>query len=115
MITEDWYIKPDGMHFDRAGLPISMKEWGQLGYGMDDYRRIGSTNIRRWWISTVWVGLDMSFRNGPPLIYETMIFWRKPKKGGLNSTDWCMRYSTDKEARRGHSEVCRMIHSGWRG
>lgn len=119
MSDTDWYTRIDGEHFDRAGRPISPKEWGRLRYGPpEDYFVIGNSVIRRWVVSTVWVGRDMGFgRNQAPVIFETAITeWGK--RGRLlpfRPVGPTWRYSTEREARRGHSEMCRMIHSGWRG
>lgn len=63
---------------------------------VDDYTRIGSTRIGDIWISTVWLGLNHNFFDGPPLIFETMIFG-----GNLDQEMW--RYSTVEEARAGHA------------
>lgn len=51
-------------------------------------------------ISTVWLGLDHQWGDGPPLIFETMVF------GGPNDQDQ-YRYSTEDEARAGHAEIVR--------
>ena len=46
-------------------------------------------------ISTVFLGLDHSFGQGPPLLFETMIF-------GLEGEEPQWRYSTWEEAEAGH-------------
>jgi hypothetical protein len=52
-------------------------------------------------ISTVFLGLDHGWGDGPPVLYETMVF-------GLYIEDqW--RYSTWKEAEEGHDEVVKKI------
>ena len=53
------------------------------------------------WVSTVWLGLDHSYRNGPPLIFETMVF---PKEGDYGDLDMD-RYSTEEEAIKGHKKM----------
>lgn len=55
------------------------------------------TEIDDYIISTVDLGIDHSFGIGEPLYYETMIF----KKGSFNEL-YCVRYATEKEARKGH-------------
>lgn len=47
-------------------------------------------------VSTVFLGLDYSFGDGPPLLFETMIF------GGKHS-DYVDRYSTWQQAEAGHA------------
>lgn len=77
-----------------------MWEWAKL---FDDERHIGEDKIGEVEVSTVWVGLDLGyaslFGDGPPLIFETMIF------GGERDL-WTWRYATEREAREGHKAVC---------
>ncbi len=49
-------------------------------------------------VSTVFLGLNHRFDEGPPLIFETMIFG-----GDHDETMW--RYSTWEEAEAGHERV----------
>ena len=52
-------------------------------------------------VSTVFLGIDHSFEEGEPVLFETMIF------GGDRDEDmW--RYSTWDEAEKGHAEACRL-------
>ncbi|MFP5261009.1 MAG: hypothetical protein ACLGJB_03785 [Blastocatellia bacterium] len=53
------------------------------------------------YVSTVFLGLDHSFGDGPPLLYETMVF---PSKGNYSEID-VDRYSTWKEAQAGHKRM----------
>lgn len=54
-------------------------------------------------VSTVFLGLDHSWGdNGPPLIFETMIF------GGEHS-DKQWRYSTWDQAEAGHKEAVKLV------
>jgi hypothetical protein len=46
-------------------------------------------------VSTVFLGLDYSFGDGPPLLFETMAFVGDEEQG-------CERYSTWDEAEAGH-------------
>lgn len=84
-------------YYDKFGEPIEdLLEWGKLFEDMQ-YRRIGSTHL--WhgaWVSTVWLGLDHGFGEGPPLIFESMTF-----AAGMGDVD-CDRYSTFADAYAGH-------------
>lgn len=51
-------------------------------------------------VSTVWLGLDHQFGDGPPLIFETMVF---PAESSMDLD--CERYSTEEEAKAGHSAM----------
>lgn len=53
-------------------------------------------------VSTVFLGLDHSFGQGPPLLFETMVF------GGEHDGDMD-RYSTWKEAEQGHKMMCNIV------
>lgn len=62
-------------------------------------RRVAKTEDGDISVSTVFLGIDHSFGDGPPMLFETMIF------GGEHDEDqW--RYSTWEEAEKGHSEAC---------
>lgn len=50
-------------------------------------------------ISTVWVGLDHQFGDGPPLIFETMVFSAAGEELDME------RYSTLAKARAGHEAL----------
>ncbi len=82
-----------------------IEAWSDM---LSDYekREVACTKIDDVTVSTVFLGLDHSFFfNGPPLIFETMIF------GGEydGHTD---RYSTWEEAEQGHHKACRLAFGG---
>ena len=53
------------------------------------------------WVSTVFLGMNHSFRDGPPMIFETLVF---PRKGKWTEESG-ERYSTWDEAMAGHTAV----------
>jgi len=56
-------------------------------------------------VSTVFLGMDHQWGNGPPLLFETMVF------GGEH--DGMMdRYTTWDEAVEGHLRICGVVLSG---
>jgi hypothetical protein len=62
-----------GTYYDFEGNPIDVLEWARLFESADRVlarTRVGDGSE----VSTVWLGLDYSFGQGTPLIYETMIF-----------------------------------------
>ena len=82
-----------------------------LGFRKDydeDNRRIGDDVVavgdKCYWVSTVDLGLDHSFGEGPPLYWETMIF-QCDESGEVS--DWgklyCDRYSSKADAEIGHA------------
>jgi hypothetical protein len=88
------------LYFDRQGNPITMEQWasGRSGRSGHIERRVaGDALPDGTWVSTVWLGLDHSYGDGPPLIFETMAF----AKGRPWDQD-CRRYTTEEEALTGH-------------
>jgi len=61
-------------------------------------RRVKKTKIGETEISTVFLGLDLQYGKGKPLIFETMIF------GGKLDGE-ADRYSTWEEAEKGHKKM----------
>lgn len=88
--------------YDRKGREIDINEWGALK------RNPGYSTIKQtvfpngMWVSTVWLGMDLGWDQGPPLIFETMVF---PSKGNFTEID-SKRYTTEEEAVEGHEEMC---------
>lgn len=72
-----------------------------------DPTRIGSDHIGEAWVSTVWLGMNHRFGDGPPLIFETMVFG-----GEYNDEQW--RWSTPPEARAGHAAVVERVRESQR-
>lgn len=84
------------MYYDLQGHPISFEEYIELS--SLGKKRIAKTDLpNRYWVSTVWLGMDHSFGEGPPLIFESMVF-----KGEDFTDQDCERYSTEEEALAGH-------------
>ena len=67
-------------------------------------RRVDRTEIGEVFISTVFLGLDHSFGEGPPLLFETMVF------GGPLDQDM-ERYSTWDEAVAGHKAMVARVRN----
>ena len=90
------------LYFDRNGNElIDAALWAGL-MADDDYRRVASTVVGKAHVSTVWLGLDHQFGEGPPLIFETMVFG-----GDLDQHQW--RYSTEAQAVEGHDRVVTLL------
>jgi hypothetical protein len=91
------------LYYDRKGNPISdvTGEWGKL-FRDPKYKRVASTLLPDGkWVSTVWLGLDHGYGEGPPLIFETMVF---PSEEIMSELD-AERYSTEAEAVAGHARM----------
>lgn len=53
-------------------------------------------------VSTIFLGIEYSFSEGPPLLFETMIF-------GGEHNGFLKRYSTWEEAEEGHQKICNQV------
>jgi hypothetical protein len=91
-----YYIEVDGV-----AMPVAdSTEWTLRGGKMKvwcvakTYRGDGEVQV-----STVFLGLDHAW-HGPPMIYETMVFWLKH-----DLDNECDRYSMREEARVGHEAM----------
>jgi hypothetical protein len=80
--------------------------WGRL---MEDrsYSIIKQEDIRQFFISTVWLGMDHGWMNEKPLIFETMIFTPDDKDNKF--VDYQTRYATEEEAIEGHIRAVNLV------
>jgi len=72
------------------------KEWGAWLQGAD--KRVALDRINGVDISTVFLGVDYQFGEGPPILFETMVF------GGKLDSEM-ERYETWDEAEAGHQAM----------
>lgn len=92
---------------DQDGNEITQQEWQRLFEDMA-YRRVGSTTVHnRWWVSTVWLGLNHA-AIGLPLYFETMVF----DLDNEPEAETAARYPTRVMAKRGHSRIVNQIREG---
>jgi hypothetical protein len=101
--------RPSFYVLDAAGDPVPEPDvlvWGRwfesadrhVAQDMDEGE--GAANIR---VSTVFLGLDHSFREaGPPVLWETLVF------GGVLDGEQ-HRYTSRADALRGHQAMCRRV------
>lgn len=94
------YLGSRLLHYDRQANAVSFGRWAWLieHKFTDDYYKVKQETVDLYEVSTVWIGLDMSFGLGPPLIFETMTFLA----GG--SVD-CWRWPTEAAALAGHQDI----------
>ena len=78
-----------------------LKEWAEC-HGNIETRRVAKTEKNGVRVSTVFLGIDHSWGEGPPLLFETMVF------GGEHDLEM-ERYTTWEEAEAGHKEMCERI------
>lgn len=93
--------------YDPDGNPINTTQWSIM---MRDHQRVASNIVNHdplheggsVTVSTVWLGLDHQYGDGPPLIFETMIF-------GGEHDGYQERYSTKEQALAGHAKAVKMV------
>lgn len=104
----DWYVLGDDARSIRPvkRLPLPTRAEDDKPHPGATWARVAETyvtpSIR---VSTVFLGLDHRFGEGPPLVFETMVF------GGPLDQD-VDRYTTWEEAEAGHAVLvdrCRSI------
>lgn len=92
------------MHYGPDGQPCSLRQWSE--WHGDPQIKIVAQDELRWarrrgvWVSTVYLGINHQFGDGPPLIYETMAF-RRATTEGLD----CERWATREQAGAGHEQI----------
>ena len=87
------------MHYimkDKKVYPATIMEWAQWVETAE--RTVAKTHLDDCSVSTVFLGLDHQYGDGPPLLFETMIF-----DGPHDQEQW--RYTTREEALVGHEEA----------
>jgi hypothetical protein len=84
----DYYIL-DG----KTTVPADMMTWAK---SRNQPRHVGNDKIDGVHVSTVFLGIDHQWGDGPPLLFETMVF------GGEFDQEQ-ERYSTYEEAEAGHA------------
>ena len=90
------------MYYDRQGHPLDAADWLRAFEGD---RTVARTQVGDAMVSTVFLGLDHNWGQGPPLIFETMVF------GGPNN-EYMLRYSTESAALAGHDQVVSAVRDG---
>lgn len=81
---------------DRAGNEIERDRWALL---MEDrrYQVLRQDHVGPYFVSTIWIGLDLEPIEGEPMIFETMVF-----KGDSVDT---RRYRCEDDALEGHDAI----------
>lgn len=102
-ISSDWYIlNPD--HTIRLAETEEDKDIAYRQHA-GKAKILVQEDVGNAWVSTVFLGLDHNWGEGPPLVFETMVF-----RDG--NGDDCQRYSTWLQAMEGHRKVCASLTSG---
>lgn len=91
------YIEIDG----KVLIVDDFAEWMNVFYASDHH--VMKTNLPDGvHISTIFLGVDHQYGEGPPILYETMVF------GGQHD-EYTDRYHTREEAISGHENILKMV------
>lgn len=97
---------PQSMYYRRDGTPMTAEQMHAEAAEVwsEQSRRVALDDVEfrgvRYDISTVHLVINHSFLEGPPLIFETMIFVQ-----GSAHDEYMQRYSTEAEALAGHNFI----------
>lgn len=83
-------------------------EWGR-SFEISN-RRVAQEQVGKYWISTVFLGLDHGWGDGPPMLFETMAF--KGKSGRARKSVYQDRCSTWEEAEEMHKKAVALARDG---
>ena len=97
-MTTDKYI----LRGKKVVVENDIYKWGK--WVQKHNRQVKQTKIKGAFISTIFLGLDHSFGDGPPLLFETMIF-------GGKYDDFQDRYPTWDDAVAGHKKAVEFVKS----
>jgi hypothetical protein len=87
----------------REAVPTDLMTWARSFEKSD--RIVAKTDTPNGKVSTVFLGLNHNWGDGPPLLFETMVF------GGTLDGDMD-RYSTYEQAEAGHAAMCERVRLG---
>ncbi|MFA6066850.1 MAG: hypothetical protein WC707_06740 [Candidatus Babeliaceae bacterium] len=93
----------NGQYILKGKTPVEcndLMEWAKQMEGKN--RIVEQSQFEDVKVSTVFLGLDHSFGDGEPLLFETMIF-------GGEHDQYQDRYSTWDEAVEGHKKACELV------
>jgi hypothetical protein len=87
---------------DRRVVPASIEEWYRFLQSPD--RIVGVLTFNDVTVSTVFLGVNHGYGDGPPLVFETMVF-----DGPMDGYE--ERCSTWQEAEEIHERVCAEVRA----
>ena len=99
-----YYILTNDLHPIECGV----QEWAAWCQKHHDRRSLGRTTIGKALVSTTFLGLDHSYGQGHPILWETMVF--DPQEAG--DSVYCERYTSREAAAQGHARVVAALLSG---
>lgn len=101
-------------YYDKENNPITLEGYCEL-LADRNYKHVSRSKINHWVVSTVWLGLDHGhtfIEGAKPIIFETMIYKTGRTSISIKFKNFQVRYSTIKEANRGHADVLHELRRG---
>jgi len=71
-------------------------------------KRVAENEVDHYWVSTVFLSIDHAFLDGPPVLWETMVFDRETGESDL----YCEGYASREAAMQGHARVVAALLAG---
>lgn len=90
---------------------ITFEEW-KADWLDDERRKVARTDLDGFIVSTVHLGLDHRFGDGPPLIYETMVFDQREGSESPWTEIYGERYTYRADAVTGHARAVEWVLAG---
>lgn len=103
-MTQPDYIRRTYILKDKEAVEVDWKTWITLGLRTHSNPRVAEDAISESRISTVFQGIDRAHPDGPPLIFETMVFGG-PLNGEMD------RCSTWDQAEAMHAAMCQRVRA----
>jgi len=95
-----------GLYILNGKEPVMVNDVIEWAKGFEINNRIVKQDyIGEIFVSTVFLGIDHSYGDEPPLLFETMIFGGVPDQ-------YQERYSTWDEAEEGHKRAIKFVNDG---
>lgn len=104
--------RPKFYILDEAGDPTPERDadaWARWFENANEVRVVRQEAVGDWWVSTCFLGMDHDFVGGPPLLFESMRFWRG--EGTHHLDTGYQRCSTREEAIEMHEAMVQQIRS----
>lgn len=99
---------------DKNVVPVDRNSPKFSGLWDIDKRRVAEETVGDYWVSTVFLPMDHGYgKEGPPVVFETMVFPAGAKTGKEKMLDrYQERCSTWVEAQEMHKRIVQMVKDG---
>ncbi len=95
-----------------TGEPRNARSRSELHeFFASDRRILARSVVGERLVSTVFLPIDHAFGDGPPVLWETMVFWQKAGQA-MRTTDFQRRYTSCEAALQGHAETVGALERG---